>query len=208
MGRRNEQKRSERNVASGSGGAERRFERAWVAHGFLRELILIYPVYSIMMGQHGMDPFRLSLLFALWSATVVVLEVPSGTLADLVSRRTLLVASGLIKACSYPVWLLLPGFFGYLLGFFLWGWPRVCARGPPSRCSTTRWREETWLPASRGSTAGQGGGAARSRAGLSLWWSDGRKGLHNTAFTLGGRSAAGVPDRDPLFCRARAYWRT
>lgn len=98
-----------------------RFERAWIAHGFLRELVLAYPVYAIMMSERGIGPFRLSLLFVFWSATVVVLEVPSGTLADRVSRKTLIVASGWIKAFCYPVWLLFPSFFGYLAGFFLWG---------------------------------------------------------------------------------------
>ena len=92
----------------------RRFRFAWYAHHLLAELVLIYPVAAIMMGERGVAPFDLSLLFALWSLAVVAAEVPTGVLADRVSRRRLLIVSRLVKGCCFLTWLACPGFWGYL----------------------------------------------------------------------------------------------
>lgn len=86
----------------------------------LSETVLIYPVYAIMMGEHGISPIELSALFAIWSLSMVVFEVPSGTLADKVSRRNLLAVSRLVKGCAFPIWLMFPNFWGYAIGFMCW----------------------------------------------------------------------------------------
>lgn len=99
----------------------RRFRLAWYAHHLLGEFVLIYPVAAIMMGEHGVEPFDLSFLFALWSLAVVAAEVPTGVLADRVSRRRLLIVSRLVKGCCFLTWFVLPGFWGYLAGFVCWG---------------------------------------------------------------------------------------
>lgn len=48
-------------------------------------------------------------------------EVPSGALADRFSRRSTLVASGVLQASGYVVWMLAPGYAGFAAGFVLWG---------------------------------------------------------------------------------------
>ncbi len=70
---------------------------ALVRYGYLRETVLIFPVYAIMMGTNGISPFELSMLFIVWSGSALVFEVPSGVLADRYSRKTLLVISGAVK---------------------------------------------------------------------------------------------------------------
>ena len=100
--------------------SDRAFVPAWYVSGLLRELVLIYPVYAIMMGEHGISPFELSMLFAIWSVASVVLEVPSGTLADRYSRRHVLVVSGFIKSLTFLFWWWAPGFWGYAAGFVCW----------------------------------------------------------------------------------------
>ncbi len=97
------------------------FTRAWYAQEVLRELVLIYPVYAIMIGRVGISPFELSVLFAAWSATGVVLEVPTGTLADRLPRRWILVVGQLLKASCFLLWWLVPSFVGFLAGFIAWG---------------------------------------------------------------------------------------
>jgi len=97
------------------------FEIAWYVAGYLRELVLIYPTYAIMMGEHGISPIELSALFVLWTATALVLDVPTGPLADRHSRKRLLVASNLVKGLAFVPWLVEPTFVGYALGFVLWG---------------------------------------------------------------------------------------
>ncbi len=107
----------------------RTFEAAWYAHGYLRELVLIYPTYAIMMGETGISPLELSTLFVIWAGTALVLEVPSGTLADLYSRKWLLVISNLLKASAFVVWLFEPHFAGFAIGFVLWGTGSSLASG-------------------------------------------------------------------------------
>lgn len=63
----------------------------------------------------------MSALFALWSLTGFVLEVPSGALADATSRRALLVVAQLLTAAAFAVWVLAPSFAAFALGFALWG---------------------------------------------------------------------------------------
>ncbi len=93
----------------------------WYAFGYLREVVLMYPVYAIMMGAHGIAPLELSVLFIVWSGSALVFEVPSGVLADRYSRKRLLVASGLIKGSVFVIWWFAPNFWGYLCGFIVWG---------------------------------------------------------------------------------------
>ncbi|TDJ30161.1 MAG: hypothetical protein E2O59_03085 [Gammaproteobacteria bacterium] len=90
----------------------KKFEWVWYAHGFLRELVLIYPTYAIMMQQGGISAIELSTLFIIWSFALFVFEVPSGILADRISRRNLLVISGMIKGSTFLIWWLVPGFAG------------------------------------------------------------------------------------------------
>jgi MFS family permease len=98
-----------------------RIAAAWYAYGYLREVVLIYPVYAIMFGQHGISALQLSTLFVVWAGSALVFEVPSGVLADRYSRKRLLVLSGLIKGSAFIVWWISPDFVGYLTGFALWG---------------------------------------------------------------------------------------
>jgi len=81
----------------------------------------IYSVYAIMMGERGIAPMQLSVLFIVWSASALIFEVPSGVLADRHSRKRLLVLSGVFKGAAFIVWWLSPDFIGYLCGFVVWG---------------------------------------------------------------------------------------
>ena len=97
-----------------------RFERIWCAQVFLRDFVLIYPTYAIYMQQHGVDPLELGILFTIWSASSLLLEVPSGALADRYSRKTLLMISGVVGAAAFCFWALVPSFWGFALGFVVW----------------------------------------------------------------------------------------
>ena len=101
--------------------ATRRIALAWYGYGYLREAVLIYPVYAIMIGEHGVDALQLSLLFIVWAGSALLFEIPAGLLADRYSRKWLLVLSGMIKGTTFIVWWMQPDFTGYLLGFVIWG---------------------------------------------------------------------------------------
>ena len=54
-----------------------------------------YPVFTILFLDYGLSLEQFALLNATWAATIVLLEVPSGALADTVGRRNLLVFTGI-----------------------------------------------------------------------------------------------------------------
>ena len=85
------------------------------------ELMLIYPFYAVMFVDYGLSGLEVSLLFAAWSGTCIVLEVPSGALADRFSRKRVMFAGELIRVTGYACWALYPDFWGFLIGFVLWG---------------------------------------------------------------------------------------
>lgn len=93
----------------------------YLAFSFLQDLALVYPVYMILFQERGVDFLRLSWLLAIWGVPVLLMEVPSGVLADLWSRKWTLVIGMVLKGAGFLVWLVRPDFTGFALGFVLWG---------------------------------------------------------------------------------------
>ncbi|MFE5288031.1 MFS transporter [Nocardia sp. NPDC056611] len=88
---------------------------------FTADLIPLYAIYALLFADHGLNAAQISSLFAIWSATAFLLEIPSGAWADTVSRRGLLVLSGALLAAGFTVWTLYPSYLGFATGFVLWG---------------------------------------------------------------------------------------
>jgi len=99
----------------------RRLTRTLYGYAFLDDLVLLYPVYALLFADTGMSLWQISSLFALWSVTAVVLEVPSGAWADAVSRRLLLWIGPLLTAAGFALWVLVPSYGAFAAGFVLWG---------------------------------------------------------------------------------------
>ncbi|MFI7004003.1 MFS transporter [Nocardia sp. NPDC050175] len=85
------------------------------------DLIPLYALYSLLFADHGLSTGQISSLFAIWSTTAFLLEVPSGAWADTVSRRALLALSGVLLTAGFALWTLLPTYLGFAVGFVLWG---------------------------------------------------------------------------------------
>ncbi|MFB7720696.1 MFS transporter [Nocardia sp. NPDC056100] len=85
------------------------------------DLIPYYALYALLFADHGLSTAQISSLLAIWSATSFLLEVPSGAWADTVSRRGLLILSGVLLTAGFLVWTLLPSYAGFAAGFVLWG---------------------------------------------------------------------------------------
>jgi MFS family permease len=92
-----------------------------VGWALLADVVPLYPLYALLFTATGLSVAQVSALFAIWSAVAVLTEVPSGALADRFSRRSCLVAAGILQAAAYATWVLMPGFAGFALGFVLWG---------------------------------------------------------------------------------------
>ena len=102
-------------------GPLRRFLRGYLAYVFLFDFMLAYAIYTALFQLRGLSFAEIGLLLAFWSATAIVLEVPSGALSDHFDRRWLLVAAPLAKALTFVCWALADGsFWLYGLGFLFW----------------------------------------------------------------------------------------
>jgi MFS family permease len=99
----------------------RRLTATLYGYAFLDDLVLLYPVYALLFADTGMSLWQISSLFALWSITGVLLEVPSGAWADAFSRRTLLWVGPLLTAAGFVLWVTVPSYGAFALGFVLWG---------------------------------------------------------------------------------------
>ncbi|MGW6541859.1 MFS transporter [Streptomyces massasporeus] len=99
----------------------RRLTRTLYGYAFLDDFVLLYPVYALLFADTGMSLWQISSLFALWSVTGVVLEVPSGAWADAMSRRRLLWIGPLLTATGFALWVLVPSYGAFAAGFVLWG---------------------------------------------------------------------------------------
>jgi MFS family permease len=80
-----------------------------------------YPLYALFFLSTGLTAAEVSGLFALWSVTGFLAEVPAGALADRWSRRGSLVLASCLEAAGFVLWTALPGASAFAAGFVLWG---------------------------------------------------------------------------------------
>ncbi|KAB1913868.1 MFS transporter [Micromonospora sp. AMSO31t] len=108
-------------VVSARVPSERRLAVTLYAYAFLTDLVLLYPVYTLLFADTGLSVGQISSLFVLWSAAGILLEVPSGAWADAASRRLLLCLAPLLTAAGFALWVLVPSYPAFAVGFLLWG---------------------------------------------------------------------------------------
>ena len=84
------------------------------------ELGPLYALYTLWFLDNGISAGQISTVFVIWAVVVLVLEIPSGALADLVDRRRLLAAGLVLRGVGIAVWLLWPNPAGLLAGATLW----------------------------------------------------------------------------------------
>ncbi len=65
--------------------------RRYIAFKVLFNARFYYPVFTILFLDFGLSVAQFSILNAVWAATIVLAEVPSGALADTIGRKRLLV---------------------------------------------------------------------------------------------------------------------
>ena len=98
----------------------RSFIRNFYLFRFLTDFVFVYAVYIILFRMRGLSVLEISLLMALWCAFVVVLEVPTGAVADKWSRKNMLSLGMLSKALCFVVWYFAKDFWIFALGFLFW----------------------------------------------------------------------------------------
>ncbi|MEO8114819.1 MAG: MFS transporter [Phenylobacterium sp.] len=101
--------------------APRSFLAKVYAFRFLDGFVLIYPLYTVMFAARGLSPSQVAATLMAWSVAGFLLQIPTGVLADRWSRRWLLCLGQLLRAAGFVIWILAPGFPGFLIGMVLWG---------------------------------------------------------------------------------------
>ncbi|WP_179791717.1 MFS transporter [Actinopolymorpha rutila] len=98
----------------------RRIGRLFVVFSGLDDAIFLYPLYTLLFADSGLSTSEISVLLSLWAGAAFVLEVPSGVLADRLSRRHLLAVGAVLRAAGFVLWVCLPSFPAFAVGFVLW----------------------------------------------------------------------------------------
>ncbi|MGW5557771.1 MFS transporter [Micromonospora sp. NPDC003944] len=110
-----------RTVSRAPDPAVRRLTATLYGYAFLSDLVLLYPLYVVFFADTGLSVGQIASLFVIWSAAGILFEVPSGAWADVLSRRLLLGLAPLVAAAGFALWVLLPSYPAFALGFLLWG---------------------------------------------------------------------------------------
>lgn len=77
-----------------------------------------YPIYLVLFIEYGLSVAEFATLNLVWAIAIVVLEVPSGALADHIGRKRLVVASGVLMVCEILVLLVTPVGSGIVFWMF------------------------------------------------------------------------------------------
>jgi len=94
-----------------------------------------YPVFAILFLDYGLSLEQFALLNALWAAAIVLLEVPSGALADRWGRKRMVQLAGLLMVAEMAVLLVVPlgnawiVFAAFAVNRVLSGAAEACASG-------------------------------------------------------------------------------
>ncbi|MCL2673659.1 MAG: MFS transporter [Alphaproteobacteria bacterium] len=91
------------------------------AYDFFQAFVLLYPVYALMFKEDGITDIEISLLFTAWSGAVLVFYPVYMKLSNHFSQKSIAVFGDVLKTLCFVCWLLIPNFWGYLLGWILWG---------------------------------------------------------------------------------------
>lgn len=90
---------------------------------------LLVPVLSLLLIEKGASLSNLSIILGLYALTVVILELPTGIMADIFGRKKTFCMSLIISAMSFVVILFGRGFPVMCIGMMLYGLNRALASG-------------------------------------------------------------------------------
>lgn len=97
------------------------FLRNYYLTSFFYNFIFAYAIYNVLFNIRGLTVFQISLLLSWWALVAMLLEIPTGALADYWSRKKMLTIAPIIKSACFIIWFFANGnFYLYALGFVFW----------------------------------------------------------------------------------------
>lgn len=109
--------------------------RLFIAFRVLFNARFYYPVFTILFLDYGLTLEQFAILNTVWAITIVLTEVPSGALADLLGRKRLLVLTSVLMIIELSVICLVPitnstlVFWAFLINRVLSGLAEAMASG-------------------------------------------------------------------------------
>ncbi|MBA3012283.1 MAG: MFS transporter [Proteobacteria bacterium] len=109
--------------------------RRYIAFKVLFNSRFYYPVFTILFLDFGLTIAQFAILNAVWAATIVLAEVPSGALADVIGRKRLLVFATLTMVLEVGMISFVPKsdlslvFYVFLINRILSGLAEAAASG-------------------------------------------------------------------------------
>ena len=91
----------------------------FIAFRLLFNARFYYPVFAVIQLDYGLTIAQFALLNAVWAVSIVLLEVPSGALADRIGRKRMVVGAAILMVLEMAVIAFVP------LGtnsFVFWAW--------------------------------------------------------------------------------------
>ena len=82
--------------------------RRFIAFRALFNARFYYPVFAIIFLDFGLSLDQFALLNAIWALTIIIAEVPSGALSDLLGRKKLMNATAALMVLELAVWAFAP----------------------------------------------------------------------------------------------------
>lgn len=67
-----------------------------------------YPVFAVIFLDFGLTLDQFAILNVIWAATIILAEVPSGALSDLIGRKMLLMLTSTLMVMEMAVWAFAP----------------------------------------------------------------------------------------------------
>lgn len=84
-------------------------------------LMLIMPIVALFYNENGLNDLDIYILQAIYSLSVVFLEIPSGYMADVLGRKKTLILGSILGTAGYGIYAIAPGFHGFLVAEIVLG---------------------------------------------------------------------------------------
>jgi len=91
----------------------------FIAFRLLFNARFYYPVFAVIQLDYGLTMSQFAILNAVWAASIILLEVPSGALADRIGRKRMVVLASVLMVCEIALIAFVP-LGNSMLVFWVW----------------------------------------------------------------------------------------
>ncbi|MEM9039620.1 MAG: MFS transporter [Actinomycetota bacterium] len=96
---------------------------------FLDEIGPVYALFTLWFVDNGVSAAQISTVFVMWAVLTIVLEIPSGVVADRLDKRVVIASAFGLRAAGIATWFVWPTVGGLLIGGLLWAIHDAAASG-------------------------------------------------------------------------------